>query len=107
MNKICTGATKLAQGTVIAQARKSDAEDIIILLESLHERSEILKIEAANKLSCVTVESALDEEKRSEPHPLMSPIFYDMFTLIKGIERHLSETQRSVSNAQLPEFYNE
>ena len=86
--------------------KTTDAEEIINLLHTLLNRSETLRVEAQKKLSCVIVEHPTAEHL-GEPHPVMSPIFYDMFRIIKDIEHSISVTEKNISDAQLPIYYNE
>jgi len=86
------------------EQKTTDAEEIIYFLERVLYQAESLHITAVNKLACVITECP-SEERVENPHPLMSPMFYDMFKKLESIERYLYAAQKSVDDAQLPVRY--
>jgi hypothetical protein len=87
------------------QNKTTDAEEILSFIKRLCDKSEGLSIDTANKLACVINEYP-DGTSCSKPHPSMSPIFYDMYKVLKNIENYLDSVQKSINDAELPFNYN-
>jgi len=80
----------------------TDAEEVLFFLECVQNQAERLRANTADKLCCVITPRPIDKEGLIEPHPLMSPIFYEMYKALKNIEQSLNATQQDVYDAQLP-----
>jgi len=84
------------------EQKTTDAEEIMHLLECIRSQAEILRMNTADKLACVITPRPIGKERLDDPHPLMSPIFYEMYKILKNIEQSLDGTNQDVYEAQLP-----